>query len=68
MADERMKILYLWKILEEETDEAHPLNASELADRMIQPAIWGGIPQQYGLLPGIASGVFDDSGDPNHAV
>ena len=34
MADEKLKILYLMKVLLEETDKEHTLNASELADRM----------------------------------
>ena len=34
MAEEKMKILYLMKILLEDTDREHILNASELCDRM----------------------------------
>ncbi len=34
MAEEKMKILYLMKILLEDTDKEHILNASELCDRM----------------------------------
>ncbi len=36
MADEKLKILYLMRILLEETDSAHPLNATQLCERMEQ--------------------------------
>ncbi len=34
MAEEKLKILYLMQILLEETDAAHPMNATQLCDRM----------------------------------
>ena len=34
MADEKVKILRLMQVLLEETDPAHPLNATELCSRM----------------------------------
>ena len=34
MAEEKLKILYLMQVLLEETDPAHPLNATELCNRM----------------------------------
>ena len=34
MAEEKLKILYLMQVLLEETDQAHPLNATELCERM----------------------------------
>ncbi len=34
MAEEKMKILYLMRILLDETDSAHPLNASQICDKM----------------------------------
>lgn len=33
-ANQKLKLLYLVKILQEETDEMHPLNASELIERL----------------------------------
>ena len=34
MADDKLKILYLMKMLLDETDPEHPMNASEIADKM----------------------------------
>ena len=34
MAEEKLKILYLMQVLLEETDQAHPLNASQLCEKM----------------------------------
>ena len=34
MAEEKLKILYLMQILLEETDAAHPMNATQLCERM----------------------------------
>ena len=34
MADDKLKILYLMKMLLDETDQDHPMNASEIADKM----------------------------------
>ena len=34
MAEEKLKILYLMQVLLEETDPSHPMNATELCDRM----------------------------------
>ncbi len=35
MAEEKLKILYLMKLLQEETDPAHPLNARQLCEGMM---------------------------------
>ncbi len=35
MAEEKLKILYLMKLLQEETDPAHPLNAGQLCEGMM---------------------------------
>ena len=34
MAEEKLKILYLMQMLLEETDPAHPMNATQLCERM----------------------------------
>ena len=34
MAEEKLKILYLMQVLLEETDPEHPLNATQLIERM----------------------------------
>ena len=34
MAEEKLKILYLMQMLLEETDPAHPMNATELCEKM----------------------------------
>ena len=34
MADDKLKILYLMKMLLDETDREHPMNAAEIADKM----------------------------------
>ena len=34
MADDKLKILYLMKMLLDETDRDHPMNATEIADKM----------------------------------
>ena len=34
MADEKQKILCLMKVLEEETDVSHPMNAAQLSERV----------------------------------
>ena len=34
MAEEKLKILYLMQMLLEETDSAHPMNATQLCERM----------------------------------
>ena len=34
MAEEKLKILYLMQVLMEETDPAHPLNATQLCEKM----------------------------------
>ena len=36
MAEEKLKILYLMQVLLEETDKAHPMNATQLCDRMMK--------------------------------
>ena len=36
MAEEKLKILYLMQVLLEETDKAHPMNATRLCDRMMK--------------------------------
>ena len=34
MAEEKLKILYLMQMLLEETDPAHPMNATQLCERI----------------------------------
>ena len=34
MVEEKLKILYLMQMLLEETDPAHPMNATQLCERM----------------------------------
>ena len=34
MADDKLKLLYLMQLLLEETDPKHPLNATQLCERM----------------------------------
>ena len=34
MAEEKLKILYLMQLLQEETDPGHPMNATQLCERM----------------------------------
>ena len=34
MADDKLKILYLMKMLLDETDREHPMNAAEIAEKM----------------------------------
>ena len=34
MADDKLKILYLMKMLLDETDRDHPMNAAEIAEKM----------------------------------
>ena len=34
MADDKLKILYLMKMLLDETDKEHPMNAAEIAAKM----------------------------------
>ena len=34
MAEEKLKILYLMQMLLEETDPSHPMNATELCEKM----------------------------------
>ena len=40
MAEEKLKILYLMQMLLEETDPAHPMNATQLCERMQSRYEW----------------------------
>lgn len=66
MAEEKLKILYLMQMLLEETDPAHPMNATQLCERMQsrydQEHFHAGVtvtvsPQFFGWLAGIGKGI-----------